>query len=102
MATDTVDGGERRARGCERESGRGERCRQGGSERGSGRLRGVVLGVEAVAGSRRWSGVRRCASGTRRASDWREEEDLPAPGGLGRPDGLPGERQVSAFSLSLF
>ena len=36
VATDTVDGGERRARGCEREGSRGERSRQGGSERGSG------------------------------------------------------------------
>ena len=44
------------------------------------------------------------ASGMRYASDWREEEDLPAPGGLGRPDGLPGERQVSAgrFSVLFF
>ena len=41
------------------------------------------------------------ALGTRCASDWREEEDLPAPGGLCRPDGLLGERQVSAFSLPL-
>ena len=49
----------------------------------------------------RWHAVAVRASGTRYASDWREEEDLPAPGGLGRPDGLPGERQVSAFSLSL-
>ena len=49
----------------------------------------------------RWHAVAVRASGTRCASDWREEEDLPAPGGLGRPDGLPGERQVSAFSLSL-
>ena len=40
------------------------------------------------------------ASGTRYASDWREEEDLPAPGGLGRPDGLPGKAQVLlSFSL---
>ena len=73
---------ERTEEGDEREGVRG----------GSGRLRGVVLGVEAAAGSRRWPGVRRRASGTRRASDWREEEDLPAPGGLGRPDGLPGKR----------
>ena len=40
------------------------------------------------------------ASGTRYASDWREEEDLPAPGGLGQPDGLPGKAQVLlSFSL---
>ena len=42
------------------------------------------------------------ASGTRYASDWREEEDLPAPGGLGRPDGLLGERQVSVFYFFVF
>ena len=43
-------------------------------------------------------------SGTRCGSDWREEEDLPTPGGLGRSDGLPGERQVSSgeFALSPF
>ena len=41
------------------------------------------------------------ASGTRYASDWREEEDLPAPGGLGQPDGLPGEGQVSACRYSV-
>ena len=52
----------------------------------------------------RWHAVAVHALGTRYASDWREEEDLPAPGGLGRPDGLPGERQVSAgrFSVLFF
>ena len=44
------------------------------------------------------------ASGTRCASNWQEEEDLSAPGGLGRPDGLPGGlRQVGGqVSLALF
>ena len=62
---------------------------------------GVSRGRGSKQGGRRWRAVAVRASGTRCASDWREEEDLPAPGGLGRPDGLPGERQVSAFSLSL-
>ena len=43
------------------------------------------------------------APGTRRASDWQEEEDLPAPGGLGQNGSWAGsaarERQVG-FSLS--
>ena len=43
------------------------------------------------------------ASGTRYASDWREEEDLPAPGGLCQPDGLPGGLcQVGGQVTSLF
>ena len=66
-----------------------------------GGLCGVSRGHGSKQGGRRWRAAVVRASGTRCASDWREEEDLPAPGGLGRPDGLPGERQVSAFSLSL-
>ena len=68
MATDTVDGGERRARGCEREGSRGERSRQGGSERGSG-CRGVAEGDQGDEGvarqaRRSWRGspVRRARS----------------------------------------
>ena len=57
--------------------------------------------VQSEQAGMRWHAVVVRASGTRCASYWREEEDLPAPGGLGQPDGLPGERQVSAFSLSL-
>ena len=64
-------------------------------------MRGIVGGLQQRAGKQEVAAVAVRASGTRCASDWREEEDLPAPGGLGRPDGLPGERQVSAFSLSL-
>ena len=74
MATDTVDGGERRARGCERESGRGERSRQGGSERG---VRGVVASsgrVGAAVGSRRWRGACSRAVATLLSSSWQEVE----------------------------
>ena len=70
-----------------------------------GGLHGVSRGRGSKQGGRRWRAVAVRASGTRCASDWREEEDLPAPGGLGRPDGLPGERQVSLsyflFSFSI-
>ena len=66
-----------------------------------GGLRGVSRGRGSKQGGRRWRAAAVHALGTHCASDWREEEDLPAPGGLGSPDGLPGERQVSAFSLSL-
>ena len=67
-------------------------------------MRGVVGGLQQRAGKQEVAAVAVRASGTRCASDWREEEDLPAPGGLGRPDGLPGKAQVLlSFSLiSLF
>ena len=110
MATDTVDGGERRARGCERESGRGERSRQGGSERGSGvswrrgrrpgRRGGSQAGKEELARLA-------CAPGTQllRGEGRKTTEGLqwwagPASCSAG-PVGLPGERQVR-FSLSFF
>ena len=66
---------------------------------GAGGLRGVSRGHGSKQGGRRWRAVAVHAPGTRCASDWREEEDLPAPGGLGWADGLPGERQVSSFSF---
>ena len=58
-------------------------------------MRGVVGDVQSVEDAGKQGGGGRTvamgASGTRCASYWREEEDLPAPGGLGRPDGLPGD-----------
>ena len=74
--------------------------------RGPGEVRGVVGGLQQRAGKQEVAAVAVRASGTRRASDWREEEDLPAPGGLVRLDGLPGKAQVllsfSLISLSYF
>ena len=69
----------------------GERAESEGRVRESrGGLRGVSRGHGSKHGGRRWRAAAVRASGTRCASDWREEEDLPAPGGLGQPDGLPG------------
>ena len=70
---------------------RGKGAEEGRSERGPG---GIVANLGASGRSQagwRSHAVAVRASGTRYASDWQEEEDLPAPGGLGRPDGLPGK-----------
>ena len=58
-------------------------------------LRGVVLGVEAAAGSRRWPKTHARAPRFPSAY-WQEEEDGSALGGLGRYSASTGN------SLSLF
>ena len=113
MATDTVDGGERRARGCEREGSRGERSRQGGSERGSGvswrrgrrpgRRGGSQAGKEELARLA-------CAPGTQLLRGEGRKTTEGSGGGLGRPgggswagpDGPPGKRQVRCFALLFY
>ena len=69
MATDTVDGGERRARGCEREGSRGERGADREGVRGGRGCRGVAEGDQGDEGvarqaRRSWRGspVRRARS----------------------------------------
>ena len=96
QVSNLTDGAQASARG---ERGEGEEW-SGRSDRDG--FEGVIHASRSSTASRRWRAVAVRASGTRRASDWREEEDLPAPHGLGRPDGLPGERQVNSTSPSFF
>ena len=85
MAVATASGGDGSARLRERERERRGRER-GERSSGSRVLHGIVLGVEAVAGSRRWPKTHARAPRFPSAY-WQEEEDGSALGGLGRYSG---------------
>ena len=97
MAVATASGGDGSARLQERERERRGRER-GERSRGSRVLRGVVLGIEAAAGSRRWSKTHVRAPCFPSAY-WQEEEDGSALGGLGRYNARTGRPAQVTLSL---
>ena len=100
MALGTVNGGDGSLFGRRTRRERGKWPGEKGDQHGP-RPRLLARGWEeggVDTAKQEVAGARLRASATRRASDWREEEDLPAPGGLGQPDGLPG----NSLTLCLF
>ena len=94
------DGGELRSVVCVRGKQRRE-WGPGGERRGAGgEGECVALGVGSRSGgSRRWLGRVPARGGHTPLPTGARRKATGSPGGLGQPDGLPGERQVSSPSL---